>query len=73
MFILSSISSGLQSWSVNNTSSYENSKLKVFKNIKSVCGISNNLPKDLLETNVYTTLKSCLYSSLTILQWTNTI
>ena len=34
MFILSSISSGLEFWSVNHTSIYENSELKVFKNIK---------------------------------------
>ena len=34
MFILSSVSNGLDFWSVNHTSTYENSKLKVFKNIK---------------------------------------
>ena len=34
MFILSSVSNGLDFWSVNHTSRYENSKLKVFKNIK---------------------------------------
>ena len=34
MFILSSTSSGLEYWSVNHTSIYENSKLKVFKIIK---------------------------------------
>ena len=34
MFILSSISSGLEFWSVNDTSIYKNSKLNVFKNIK---------------------------------------
>ena len=34
MFILSSISSGLEFWSVNHTSIYENSELKVFNNIK---------------------------------------
>ena len=34
MFILSSISSGLEFWSVNHTSIYENSELRVFKNIR---------------------------------------
>ena len=34
MFILSSTSSGLELSSVNHTSIYENSKLKVFYNIK---------------------------------------
>ena len=40
MFILSSISSGLES--VNHTSIYKNSELKVFKNIKLLGEISNN-------------------------------
>ena len=53
MFILSFISSGLELWSVNHTSIYENSKLKVFKNITFLGEISNNWPKDLLGTNVY--------------------
>ena len=34
MFILSFISSGLEFWSVNHTSIYENSELNVFKNVK---------------------------------------
>ena len=34
MFVLSSIASVLEFLSVNHTSIYENSKLKVFKNIK---------------------------------------
>ena len=34
MFILSSISSGVEFWSVNYTSIFENSELKVFMNIK---------------------------------------
>ena len=34
MFVLSSISSGLESLSVNHNSIYENLELKVFKNIK---------------------------------------
>ena len=34
MFILSAISGSLEFWSVNQTSLSENSELKVFKNIK---------------------------------------
>ena len=48
MFILSYISSGLEFWSVNHTSMYENSKLKVFKNVALLCEISNNLQNDLI-------------------------
>ena len=59
MFILSYISSDLEFWSVNHTSIYENFKLKVFKNIKFFGEISSNWSNDLLEANVYTTLKSC--------------
>ena len=33
MFILSSIFSGLEFWSVKHTSVYENSELNIFKNI----------------------------------------
>ena len=42
MFILSSISSGLEFLSVNQILIYENSKLKVFKNMKVLGEISNN-------------------------------
>ena len=42
MFILSSISSGLVFLSVNHTSIYESSELKVFKNIKFLGEVSNN-------------------------------
>ena len=59
MFILSSISSGLEFWSVNHTSIYENSESNVFKNRKFLGEISNNWPNDLLGTNVYKTLESC--------------
>ena len=59
MFILSSISSGLEFWPVNHTSIYENSELKVFENIKFMGEISNNCPNDLLGTNVYKTLEFC--------------
>ena len=59
MFVLSSISSSLEFWSVNYTSIYENSALKVFKNIKFLGELSNNLPNDLLGTNFYNILESC--------------
>ena len=36
MLILSSISRGLEFWSVNHTSMYENSELKAFENINSL-------------------------------------
>ena len=42
MFILSSISSGLEFQSVNHTSMYENSELKAFKMIKMFGKISSN-------------------------------
>ena len=57
MFILSSISSGLEFWSVNHKSIYENSESKDFKNITFFGEISNNWPNDLLGTNVYKTLQ----------------
>ena len=47
MFILSSISSSSEFWSVNHTSRYENPGLKVFKNIKFQGEISNNWPNHL--------------------------
>ena len=56
MFILSSIFRGLEFWSVNHTSIYENSESNVFKNIKLLSEISNNWPNDLLGINVYKTL-----------------
>ena len=70
MFILFSISSGLETWSVNHTSIQENSISKVFKNIKFLGKISNNWPNDLLEKNAYKSLQSYLQSLLTILQCT---
>ena len=57
MFILSSISSGLEFLSVNQISIYENFKLKVFKNMKILGEMSNNWPKYLLGTYVYRTLE----------------
>ena len=59
MFILSSISSGLEFSLVNHTSIYENSKSKVFKYIKFFGETSNNWTNNLLGINVYKTLESC--------------
>ena len=42
MFILTSISSGLEFSSVNHTLTYENSELNVFKNIRCWGEISDN-------------------------------
>ena len=58
MFILSSISSGLIFWSVNNIWMYENSELKVFKNIKVLAEISSSWLNDLLGINLNKTLES---------------
>ena len=58
MFMLPSISSGLKFWSVNYTSIYGNSELRVFKNIICSGEISTNWPKELLGTNVFKTLES---------------
>ena len=57
MLILSSISSGLELWSVSNTLIYENSKVKAFKNTKTFVEISSNWPNDLSGTNVYKALE----------------
>ena len=59
IFILSSISRGLEFWSANHTSIYESSESNVFTNIKFLGEISNNWPNDLLGTNVYKTLEVC--------------
>ena len=53
MLILSSISSGLELWSVNHTSMYENSELNVFTNIKFLGKISNNWP-NVYQEQMYT-------------------
>ena len=50
MFVLSSISSGLEFWSVNHNLIYENYEWKVFKIIKFLGKICNNYPNDLLGT-----------------------
>ena len=52
MLILSSISSGLEFWSVNHTSIYENSKLNIFKDTKFLWESSNNWATDLFRINV---------------------
>ena len=72
MFILSSIARGLEFWSVNGTSIYENSKLKVFKDIIFLGEMCNNSPIHLSGTNVYNTLEFCWQLLLTKLQSTNT-
>ena len=59
VFILLSISSGLKFWLASHTSIFENSELKVFKNITFLGEISSNWPNYLLGTNVYNTLESC--------------
>ena len=59
IFILSSISSSLELWSVNLTLIHENSELKIFKNIKLLAKIWNNGTIDLLGTNLYKTLELC--------------
>ena len=58
MFILSSVSSGLDFFSVNHTGLYDNSESNIFKNRKFLVEISIKWPNDLLEKNVYKTLKS---------------
>ena len=57
--VLASIYTGLEFWSVNNTSMYENYESKVFKNRKLLGEISNNWPKELLRSNVFKTLEFC--------------
>ena len=59
MFILSSISRGLEFWSINHTSIYEKSESKVFKNIKCLAEIYYNWPIDSLGSNVYKILEFC--------------
>ena len=56
MFVLSSISSGLEFWSVNQTPIYEKSEFKDFSKNKLLGEISDIWPNDLLGTNVYETL-----------------
>ena len=71
MFILSSISRGLEVWSVNHTSIYENFDSKCFKNIKFLDGIFNNWPNTLLGTNLYKALELCWQLLLATLKCVN--
>ena len=59
MFVLSSISSSLEFWSVYHFSINENSESSAFKNIKFLDEIPNNWPNDLLGINVCKTLEFC--------------
>ena len=59
MFILSSISRGLEFCSVNHTSIYEHSKSKASKNTKFLGEIFNDWRNDLLGTDLYKTLEFC--------------
>ena len=59
MFILSSISSSLEFWSVNLNWIYENSESQAFENIKFLGEISNDWANELLEINIYQPLESC--------------
>ena len=58
MFILPSIPSGLEFWSVNHRSIYENYELNDAKTIKFLGEISSNWPDDLLGINVHKTPES---------------
>ena len=58
MFILSSISSRLDFWSVKHTSTCENFESNVFKSIRFLGEISSNWPNHLLGTNIYKTLET---------------
>ena len=59
MFILSSTSSTLESWSVDHTSKYGNSESKAFRNIKFLRETSKNWQNDLSGTNLYNKLEFC--------------
>ena len=52
IFILSSISSVLEFWSVNYASIYGNSELKDFEQIKFLGETSSNWPNDLLQARL---------------------
>ena len=58
MFTLFSIYSGLEVSSVNHASIKEKSDLKVFKKITFSGEIPNNLPNNLLGSNLYKSLES---------------
>ena len=71
-FILFSISSDLEFWSVNHTSIHENSESNAFKDLKFLTEISNNWANGLLGTNACKTLEFCWWLLLILLQCTNT-
>ena len=56
MFVLSSISTGLEFWSVNHTSIYKNSESQSFSKISFFSEVSNNWVNDLFGTK---TLEFC--------------
>ena len=58
IFVLSSISSNLEFWSVSHTSIYKNSESNVFKKLNFLGEISNNWVSNLLGINAYKTLES---------------
>ena len=56
MVILSSISSGLEFWTLNDTSIHEISESKVFNNVTFFGETFSNWPNDLLGTKVYSVI-----------------
>ena len=58
-FILSSICSGLEFWSVNHASICKNSELMIFYKITILGKISSNCQNNLLEINIHKTLELC--------------
>ena len=58
MFVLFSISSGLEIWSIDYISMYKNSDLSSFKKIKSLGKIFINWPNEILRINKYQTHES---------------
>ena len=58
IFLLSSIYTGLEFWSVHHTSIYENSESKILET-KFLNEISNNWLNNLFGTHAYKTLEFC--------------
>ena len=61
MFILSFTSSGLELWSVNLISLYEDSESKVFKNINFLGEASNDWLIELFKISVYKRIEMILF------------
>ena len=61
MFILSFTSSGLEFWSVNLISLYEDSESKVFKNINFLGEASNDWLIELFKMSVYKRIEMILF------------